>query len=1006
MVLAFATVLLSAGAADAQYFGRNKVQYRAFAFQILATEHFDIYYYPEEAEAAALTSRLAERWYARLSRFFGHELRGRQSVILYAASAHFRQTNAIEGLIGEGTGGVTEAIKRRIVLPMSGALADTDHVLGHEIVHAFQFDLTGADPRESMAGSPGILQFPLWFVEGMAEYLTLGAVDAQTAMWLRDAAVREKLPSIRDLDDPRYFPYRWGHALWAYIGARYGDRAVASLLRSAANPRTDLVGFARQLGTDPESLASAWHQAIRQSVAAVMDEQASIATEARLVVSDKTGGGRFNVGPRLSPDGREIAFFSERDRFSVDLFIADADTGKIIHRLSQTATDPHFDSLEFLSSAGAWSPDGRVLAVAAVRTGRPVLALLDARSGGVRREVPLVGLDDALNPVFAPDGRSVVFSGNRGGLIDLYRVVLDSGAIDRLTQDPFADLEPAFTPDGRSLIFVTERFSTDTETLEAGPRRLARLDLASGRVQPISGFLRGKHLSPQVSSDGRFITFIADPDGIANLYRMPIDGGPIVRLSSFLTGVAGITDSSPALSASSSTGRMAFSVFEDDGHSIYVVDEPGLVGLVPPEATRQAALLPGRSAPVGDVQGLIEDSRRGLPSPVVPVPATPYTGRLSLDALGQPTVTAGVSEFGAYVGGGMSAVFTDMLGDRVLGVAAQAGGSLADLGGQLVYLNRRHRWNWAGAIEAIPYRSGYLTLQENPVTGETLLGDVIERQTSRGAFGTIAFPFNSATRVEFSGGGRALTFTREVRVRVYDTSTGQFIEERQAKSPLAPPLRLLETSAAIVHDTAFFGATGPLFGARSRFELSQSLGSLKYTTLTLDWRRYFMPVRPLTVAIRGLHVGRYGRDSEHPQLVDFYAGYPELVRGYGLGSFSVAECSASDTNGPCGIFNTLRGSRLLVANVEVRAPLVGLLRGALDYGRVPLDVGVFMDAGVAWSSTSRPTFAGGSKGVVRSVGGFARFNAFGFLILEVAASHPFDRVGGGVQWQFGLRQGF
>ena len=140
-----------ASAADAQYFGRNKVQYRSFTFEILKTEHFDLYHYPEEAEAAKVASRLAERWYSRLSRFFNHELRGRQPIILYAASAHFRQTNAIEGLIGEGTGGVTEAMKRRVVLPMSGSLAETDHVLGHELVHAFQYDLTGSDPRESMA---------------------------------------------------------------------------------------------------------------------------------------------------------------------------------------------------------------------------------------------------------------------------------------------------------------------------------------------------------------------------------------------------------------------------------------------------------------------------------------------------------------------------------------------------------------------------------------------------------------------------------------------------------------------------------------------------------------------------------------------------------------------------------------------------------------------------------------------------------------------------------------
>src|SRR6187551_1861909 len=81
-------ILLAPATLSAQYFGRNKVQYRTFKFEILHTDHFDLYYYPEEAEAAQIAGRLAERWHARLSRFFGHDLRGRQAVILYAAGAH------------------------------------------------------------------------------------------------------------------------------------------------------------------------------------------------------------------------------------------------------------------------------------------------------------------------------------------------------------------------------------------------------------------------------------------------------------------------------------------------------------------------------------------------------------------------------------------------------------------------------------------------------------------------------------------------------------------------------------------------------------------------------------------------------------------------------------------------------------------------------------------------------------------------------------------------------
>ncbi len=123
-----AALLLILGTAipsDAQYFGRNKVQYERFAFKVLATEHFDIYYYPEEEAAIKIAARLAERWHARLTKLLAHELRGRQPLIMYAAHPHFQQTNILDG-IGEGTGGVTESNRRRVILPFAGGLAETD----------------------------------------------------------------------------------------------------------------------------------------------------------------------------------------------------------------------------------------------------------------------------------------------------------------------------------------------------------------------------------------------------------------------------------------------------------------------------------------------------------------------------------------------------------------------------------------------------------------------------------------------------------------------------------------------------------------------------------------------------------------------------------------------------------------------------------------------------------------------------------------------------------------
>src|SRR5829696_7616314 len=216
VVLAALLLLGSALPSSAQYFGRNKVQYERFDFKVLATDHFDIYYYPEEEAAVRLAARMAERWHARLTKLLNHELSGRQPLILYAAHPHFQQTNIL-GEIGEGTGGVTESNRRRVILPFAGGLAETDHVLGHELVHAFQYDMASSVDINGRPVGPGLQALPLWFIEGMAEYLSLGPIDSNTAMWVREAASRDAMPSIKKLDDPNFFPYRYGHAFWAYV---------------------------------------------------------------------------------------------------------------------------------------------------------------------------------------------------------------------------------------------------------------------------------------------------------------------------------------------------------------------------------------------------------------------------------------------------------------------------------------------------------------------------------------------------------------------------------------------------------------------------------------------------------------------------------------------------------------------------------------------------------------------------------------------------------------------
>ena len=134
--------------AAAQYFGRNKVVWERFDFEILETEHFLIHYYPPEAEHAEYVARIAERWYTRLAEFFAHELSEKKSLVIYADHADFQQTVIAQSLIGEGMGGLTESRQHRVVLPLTAINEDNDHVIGHELVHVFQFDIIEERQRD------------------------------------------------------------------------------------------------------------------------------------------------------------------------------------------------------------------------------------------------------------------------------------------------------------------------------------------------------------------------------------------------------------------------------------------------------------------------------------------------------------------------------------------------------------------------------------------------------------------------------------------------------------------------------------------------------------------------------------------------------------------------------------------------------------------------------------------------------------------------------------------
>ena len=811
IVAAAAACLMAPAGASAQYFGRNKVQYKNLDFQVLKTEHFDIYFYPSARESIDIAARMAERWHARLQKVLGHDLRGRQPLVLYASHPDFEQTNAIQGEIGEGTGGVTESIRRRIVLPMGGPLADTDHVIGHELVHAFQFDITTRP--DSAPGETGAHRLPLWFVEGMAEYLSIGPIDAHTAMWLRDAARQETLPDIKDLDNPKYFPYRWGQAFWSYVGGRWGDEVVGTMLSTAGNSGDYEVAIQRILGLDSKQLSEQWHASIRDTYRAILNSSRPPNEVGRVVLKGGGGiGGDLNVGPAISPDGKLIAFLSERTGFSIDLFVADAETGKVLRKLTSTATDPHFSSLQFIYSAGGWDASSRRLAIATVTDGRAALAVFDARSGDKEREYPIAQIDEIFNPTWAPDGNAIAFTGMSRGLTDLWVLDLTSGQPRQLTNDPFADLQPAWSPDGRRIAFATDRFSSRLDTLDIGTYRLALIDPAGGQPEAVGAFTRGKNINPQWAPDAQSLFFISDRDGISNMYRVTLDG-TLTQLTDIATGLSGIAASSPALSVASRAGTAAFSVYDNGDYHVNVLDTAAATPVEMHDVGAGApagAVLPPLERTTSEVLNILADATFGLP-PVQDYEVTDYAGGLSLEAIGQPEIAVGADRFGAAIGGGIGFFFSDMLGNQNLATIVQMstlGGSFSwkNMAAQVSYMNKTNRWNWGLVGGQVPYMTGGVRASTTNIGGVPAYVEetVIFRQTDLSAAGVVAYPFNRARRLEFQGGMSQISFDEVTYTEAYDLRNGGLIFRDSQTQSVAESLNMGTASAALVFDTSIF----------------------------------------------------------------------------------------------------------------------------------------------------------------------------------------------------------
>ncbi|HVA56550.1 MAG TPA: hypothetical protein VNF92_01575 [Gemmatimonadaceae bacterium] len=1011
------------------YFGQNQVHYTHFDWHLLETDHFLIYYYPAERTATMDAARMAERDYARLSRILDHKFIEKKPIVLFASRTDFAQNN-VTGDLGEATGGVTEALRHRMLLNFTGDYGSFEHVLTHEMVHAFQYDVFARGHAGNGLQALARVNPPLWYAEGMAEYLSLGPSTPLTDAWMRDAALNGTIPTIQEMtDDPdKYFPYRYGHSLWAYIGQRWGDDAIGQILR--ATPSLGVAkAITRETGLSLDDLGEEWKEYLQRRYLPAIATLQRIRDVAKPLLNPKRSGGDIFLAPTLSPDGKTVAFLANGSRLRgqvfIDLWLANAQTGKRIERLVQSTRNPNYEELRVLYSQSAFSPDGRKLAFAAQYAGRDVLYVLDVATRKAIARFDQLPFESVTNPTWSPDGKRIAFSGDHGGITDLCVVNADGTDLQRLTMDKYAELQPAWSPDGTTIAFVTDRGPDASFALLRFPKwRIALYHLASGSITLLPD-QAGLNLNPQWSPNGQSLAYISDRAGTANIFLYDFDTGQHYQLTNLVGPVSGVTEYSPAISWARNADRLALTYYENGKYTVWTVDhpdslartpyhQPAVVAQVPtpPPARRDSTSL--RQHPdsaVITVAGMLDSMSLGLPD-TTRFRDEPAGMSFLPEYVARPSIGYAPDNYGRNLFGGATMVLGDMLDDHRVALSLAINGRLSEARVYAAFSDLAHRWQYTAGVAQSPF----YFLTGDSVESATGRAQGIEHQeittyVARQVYGLTSYPFNRFARVELGGGFNNIDRERWFisRSLTNGISVSPFTFDSTRRDPT---LNYLDAQAAYVFDNSLYTPTGPIAGQRYRLQVTPVFGAYQWMEYLADYRRYDPIIFDyLTLATRLYADVAVGRDeTAFPK----YIARPDFVRGYDRNNQFSADCPVVGANqSNCSALQLL-GSRVLVGNVELRFPLIKKLQlGGLPFTFPDVNGALFYDEGLAWSGGqtvygSRPDNYDltHQRYPLRSYGVGLRLNLFDYALISWDYSIPLDQPGRHGFWTWSLWPSF
>jgi Tol biopolymer transport system component len=258
--------------------------------------------------------------------------------------------------------------------------------------------------------------------------------DTQADMTIRDLAINERIPTIRELE--YFLAYKGGQSVWRFIANKYGREKIGEIFQAMKRLGSAENGFKEALGMDFEELTEQWHKYIKKEYYPDVAGRDEVKDIAKRLTDHKKDRNFYNVSPTVSPDGSKIAVLSDRSGY-MDIYILDAVTGKKIKKLVKGNRSINFEELKFLQPGISWSPNSERIVIAAKAGAHDALYLINVKTG--KQEKIDFELDGVFTASWSPNGKKLAFVGNEGGASDIYLYDLDSEKINNITDDIYSD---------------------------------------------------------------------------------------------------------------------------------------------------------------------------------------------------------------------------------------------------------------------------------------------------------------------------------------------------------------------------------------------------------------------------------------------------------------------------------------------------------------------------------------------------------------------------------------